>query len=484
MEYDQIKYQLENSVTIKLLRSRNAPLILSFLSQQFKQKQQITIFESELESKLEDYLECLQEIEPDNYSRNAQEYLEQWCKDNLLRRYHEKNHDDPVFELTPATEKALLWLEDLEQNDFIGTESRFLQIFNLLKEIRDNSTIDVETRISQLEKDRDIIQQEIDKIKETGIVENYNSTRIQERFNEANFITRQLVADFRAIAEKFRELSDKIIQAGVEAKANKGSIIANILDADKELEESDQGKSFYTFLYFLQSRSKQQELEELIQAVYTIEDLSNSGSKYQSLRGIKSILTREANHIMKSNYGLAAQIRQALDESNIQENKRVAELIVEIQSLLLKVADNPPPESDFLVLEGKPELGLIMDRPLHSLQESPSPSFSLDLDNLPEIDIEEDLDEIYHQIYVDEAELRERIKEALINRTEITLAELIELYPVTKGLTEIVVYLDIAEADNKHKINDTKLEEINIDSVELEGKLYLTMPQVIFRQSF
>ena len=81
MEYDQIKYQLENSVTIKLLRSRNAPLILSFLSQQFKQKQQITIFESELESKLEDYLECLQEIEPDNYSRNAQVFVFRFTED-------------------------------------------------------------------------------------------------------------------------------------------------------------------------------------------------------------------------------------------------------------------------------------------------------------------------------------------------------------------------------------------------------------------
>lgn len=352
MQYENIKYQLENSVSIKLLRSRNAALILSFLYQQLKQKQQITIFESELENKLEDYLEYLHEIEPENYSRNPQEYLEQWCKDGLLRRYHEKNHDDPVFELTPATEKAILWLEDLEQNDFIGTESRFLQIFNLLKEIRDNSTIDVETRITQLEKDRDKIQEEIDRIKQTGVVENYNRIQIQERFDLANQYARQLIGDFRGIEQKFRELIEKITAAGLEAKANKGSIIGSILDADQELEESDQGKSFYTFFNFLRSSNKQQELDELIQEVYSIEDLSTSKAQHELLYGIKNRLIKESQYIVQSNYRLAAKMRQLLDESNLQENRRVGDLVVEIQSLALKLADNPPPESDFWILEG------------------------------------------------------------------------------------------------------------------------------------
>ena len=57
MEYEQLKYDLENSPHIKLLRSRNAPFTISFLYQQFKQKQQISIPESELLKKLENYVE-------------------------------------------------------------------------------------------------------------------------------------------------------------------------------------------------------------------------------------------------------------------------------------------------------------------------------------------------------------------------------------------------------------------------------------------
>lgn len=481
MEYEKIKYDLINSYEIKLITKNNAPLILSFLHYQFKKKGKITIPESELETKLEDYLEYLREREPEAYPRTPKEYLTHWCeKDNLLRKTYDS--DDPLFKLTPITEKVISWLEDLESDDFVGTESRFLQIFNLLKEIRDKSTEDPETRIAQLEQERDRIQQEIDLIKETGKVENYNSTQIQERFNNVQNMARGLIADFRQIEQKFRELTEKIALAGLEAKAKKGSIVASILDADTKFKKSNQGKSFYTFFQFLQSDSKKQELEELIEEVYSLEDLSLPDPQYESLRGIKNRLIREAEYIIQSNYRLAAKIRQMLDESNLKENRRVAELIVEIQSLALNIGDNLPLEKDFWQLEGEPKISLFIDRPLHPLQKPPSPSLSIDLD-LPEIDLEADLSQIYNQVYVDETLLIGRIKQSLTTRNEITLAELIELYPVTKGLAEIVAYMSIAKKGEHHYINETKLEYMDIDSVELKINLCITMRQVVFQRS-
>lgn len=73
--------------------------------------------------------------------------------------------------------------------------------------------------------------------------------------------------------------------------------------------------------------------------------------------------------------------------------------------------------------------------------------------------------------------------EYLATRKEITLAELIELYPITKGLTEIVAYIAVAKQEDRHHINETKLEYIDIDGVESESKLYFTMPQIVFRRS-
>lgn len=129
MEHDHVAFDIKNAPSLKLLRSDNAPLIISFLYRQFKHLQQITIPQAKLVEKLEDYLELLRENYPQLYPQLAQNYLETWCNQEFLKQYYENNSDEPVFELTSSTEKAIRWLEELNKSDFIGTESRFLQIF-------------------------------------------------------------------------------------------------------------------------------------------------------------------------------------------------------------------------------------------------------------------------------------------------------------------------------------------------------------------
>lgn len=99
MEYDRIKYELENSPSFKLLRSRSAPLILSFLHRQFKQRERISIPRSELETRLGDYLEFLEETLSDAYPRSPNEYLNAWCEQQLLLITFEPGSEDPIASL-------------------------------------------------------------------------------------------------------------------------------------------------------------------------------------------------------------------------------------------------------------------------------------------------------------------------------------------------------------------------------------------------
>lgn len=338
MDYEQIKYELKTSATLKLLRSSNAALILSFLHRQFKATQQISVAQMELETKLGDYLEFLHDDYPELYPRSPKEYLSEWCDDQLLRKTFDSG-DEPVFTLTPAAEKAIAWLEDLQKRDeFVGTESRFLQIFSLLKEIQDRSITDVETRIAQLEQDRDRIQQEINQIREAGVVDNYSPTQLQERFLLANRITRQLIADFKDIEQNFRSLTRKVQEAQFEKDSRKGMVINRVLDADQELKESDQGRSFYAFWNFLMSTRKRQELKSLIHTAYQLEELQPLTQEYGLLRRIERSLLNAGEYIVQSNHRLTEKLRQMLDERNLQENRRVAELITNVQRLAMQVA--------------------------------------------------------------------------------------------------------------------------------------------------
>ena len=281
--------------------------------------------------------------------------------------------------------------------------------------------------------------------------------------------------------QNFRALTRTVQTAQLQANTRKGSVLGRVLDADQALKESDQGRSFYAFWNFLMSQSKRQELKSLILAVYNLEQLRPLSGEYALLRRIERSLIDAGQRIVQTNHILAEKLRQMLDEDNLIENRRVAELITEVQRLALQVASQPV-EGDFLVLSGEPNVNLVMARPLHPLEASDTPTFSIDFNDLPEENLDEEIADLYHQFYVDEAALAQRIAQVLERRAEVTLAELIELYPVEQGLSEIVAYLAIATKAEQHRINDTTIESIVIPSTEPETQLCLTLPQVVFRR--
>lgn len=485
MDYNSLQFDLKNSSSLKLLNSDNAPLVISFLYQQFKKSHRVTISQTQLVEKLEDYLEILKENFPTLYPRTAQNYLETWCDEEhqFLRKYYD-NNDDPVFELTPGTEKAISWLEELNKSEFIGTESRFLRIFALLEEMVTKSTEDVTTRLVQLEKQKEVIQREIESIKQTGQVERYNPTQIKERFIEANDLTRRLLADFREVEQNFRDIIRSVQEQELKEGTRKGAVVAYVIDADESLKASDQGRSFYAFWDFLMAPSKQDELRNLLDAVYGLPDLQPiTEENTLVLRRIKTNLIDAGEKIIHSNQLLAEQLRRMLDEKNLLENRRVSELITDIKRLAVTVMENSPDEREFVLLEGHPEVRMVMERPLWSLPERPDFSgHVLKMGNLEPSNV--NLTSFHNQFFVDTTILNDQIDSMLARQRQITLAELTQYYPIRKGLAEIIAYFTIAAQNKKYLINDRVYDQIAVPLPNGHGEhiTQLKLPQIIFKQ--
>lgn len=369
MHHDDILSSLRQSAAVKLLQSQNAPLILSFLADQFKQKQRVTIPHSTLAENLTAYLDALHDTYPELYGATAVAYLRQWCDEDhrFLRRYYETGSDDPVYELTPDMERAIAWVEELQKSDFVGTESRFLRIFDLLQQIVTYGTEDVATRLAQLEKEKAQLQAQIDAIKTTGQIEQYSQTQIKERFYEASDVARRLLADFREVEANFRAIARQVQEQQLTLAARKGQIVGHVLEADAALKESDQGRSFYTFWEFLISTQRQEELQELLTAVYQLPDLQQiDAAQSMRLRRLKRSLVDAAAKIVESNRRLGEQLRKLLDEQRLAEARRVMDLAVEIKQTAVQLAAPPPDDRIFLQVEGDPLLEMPLARPLWS----------------------------------------------------------------------------------------------------------------------
>lgn len=481
MHHDELLFTLRQSAAVKLLQGQNAPLVLSFLYDQFKQKQQLTIPHPQLSENLTAYLEALAESHPDKYSSNAIAYLRTWCDDDhrFLRRYYETGNDEPVYELTPDTERAIAWLEELQKSDFVGTESRFLRIFDLLQEIVTYGTEDVEARLAQLEKEKAQIQAQIDAIKATGQMEHYSQTQIKERFFEANDVARRLLADFREVEENFRAIARQVQEQQLALGARKGQIVQHVLEADAALKESDQGRSFYAFWEFLISAQRQEELQELLLAVYGLPELQHlDAAQGVRLRRLKRSLIDAAAKIIESNRRLGEQLRKLLDEQNLAEARRVMELATEIKQMAVQLASEPPEKGDFFLLEVDPELDMPLERPLWTRPVTTNyagvepEAAILDLSSA-------NLSELFSQFYVDESRLRRHIAALLERQPAATLGEITAAYPLTKGLAELVAYIALAARHEAHDIDEEGIEEISLGD---NGRV-VRLPRVVYRRA-
>src|ERR1022692_3387522 len=177
MDFAKAYSLYKNDKTLQILRAEHFPLIMSFFHLVFKQQDRIFYQQQDLRNILSDYIYSLEAQGINDYKNAPLDYLQQWAKQGYLRRYYDVG-DEPVYELTPATENALKWLEDLNKQQFVGTHSRLLQLFSLLKQLV-NKTASPFERVKELEENRKKLDKEIEDAKK-GIYEKTDDTRLRE----------------------------------------------------------------------------------------------------------------------------------------------------------------------------------------------------------------------------------------------------------------------------------------------------------------
>ncbi len=462
----------------KLLQADSAPLIISFLHRSFILANQRSIAAEELSTRLDDYLYHLRESTGKNrFPRKGRDYLNDWAsgEQGYLRKYYPAASagDEPLFDLTPATEKVIEWVSGFEQKQFVGTESRLLTVFRLLSEIAQETETDPQLRIDRLKQEKTALEHQIAAL-ESGQMAPHNPTRIKEKFLQAEDTARQLLSDFRQVEENFRTLDRGVRERITTSSSGKGQMLDDIFSEQDTITESDQGRSFKAFWSWLMSPSSQDELQDILGKVLVLPEVQ-SLNHAELLGGIRFRLLEAGDKVNSTCAQLVEQLRHYLNDQTWLENRRIMEIVREIEQSAIVIRQTPPPEKLFTTLQPyKPEIELPMSRGLFR------PALRPVINEVPEEgEADFDASALYNQHYVDERELRSRIRFALQDKTQISLQELIKIYPVQKGLSEIVAYLHIA-SESDHSLINSEINEA-IDWLDDKGQQReAAMPQVVF----
>lgn len=460
----------------RLLAADHGPLVASFMHRTFITPNVRVFAQSELASKLEDYLFNLRETLGHNpFPKEASQYLDDWASNERgwLRKYYPQDSDEAHFDISPATEKAIEWLTQLTSREFIGTESRLLTVFELLRQMVVGSETDPQVRIQELEKRKADIDAQIRRIQK-GELDVLGDTALKDRFQQVVITARSLLADFREVEQNFRNLDRRVRERVTQWEGSKGALLEEIFGERDEIADSDQGKSFRAFWDFLMSPARQEELSALLSGVFTLDAIRTLHPDTRFKR-VHYDWLEAGEHTQRTVARLTQQLRHFLDDQAWLENRRIMQIVHSVENHALAVRDNPPPGTFMDLNAMSPGIEVPMDRPLFSPPLKPAFSTEALMDGHGNMNA----DALFNQPYVDKAKLMGYIRRALQTRTQITLADLLETVPLEQGLAELVTYLSLADSPRRAVIDENHTDTVSW--IDAQGRhRQARLPRVIF----
>jgi len=463
MHYDEIVQLQEQHAAWALLRSPHAALMLSFFGRVFVETNSGGRPAPELVSLLDDELYALnQRLGTDTFRRSAQAYLDDWASPERgwLRKYYAPGTDEAHYDLTPPVEKALLWVQDLRAREVVGTESRLSTLFELLRQMVFGAEDDPKRRLAELRRRRAELDAEIARA-ERGEIDLLDPLQQRDRYYQFTRNARELLADFRQVEENFRALDRSLREQIAGWTGSKGELLDDIVTNRRSIGESDQGRSFQALNDFLLSRQRQAELTGLLARLTRIESVAGQD---QRLGTVHFDWIEAGERTQNTVRLLSEQLRRFLDDQVWLDNRRVFELLREIEGHALAirdrtdVRDRPAMEIDATSVEVR----LPVERPMYSPQRPT-------VINSAEIAIGEaafDADALYEQVHVDLDELSRTVRAGLLDHEQVGLSDLVERRPLQQGLAELVGYLSLTDPSYAVVFDETRRERLSWETDE------------------
>ncbi|MDD2762996.1 MAG: DUF3375 domain-containing protein [Opitutaceae bacterium] len=472
-----LRDHFRNTPALVLLGATNAPYILHFFHLAFRKHAQISIPGSTLRILLQNYLDERRAEEPGSEWSAPEIYLREWTNSRYLHSYYPDDGDDPHYQLTAETQRVLGWIDALRQRSLIVTESRLQFIFGTLEEIIDHATATPETRSAQLRRQRDQIVAELARLEAGGEIEPYPRARLNERFELVRQQASQLIEDFAAVEEKFKELVRDIQQRHAESRGERGVVLGRALDAETELWQTDHGQSFEAFCHLLSDEERQQRFHEFVETVYALEAIDPGLRADGFLRRLRPNLTRATEKVLTTNRRLARQLRRVLAE-DFAKQSLLTLTISDLRHLAASLRGRDPTSLPGLIVEADMEVNGVAER--RPWDRAPVAAFPQYLENAGDDWDVEALANFLELESFDLDPLRERVNRELEGASMLTLSEMLIRHPLTHGMTELLGYYLVASGHQQAGPTPHHIERTVCTTVSLPGGRTFRCPEILF----
>lgn len=235
--------------------TRSAPWVIAVLQSTFTRTRPSLTLE-EFHAELDLCLEQLRATDPTIAGANTgRTVADEWTRRKFVTRRHHSGHI--VYELTEAASRVLAFLESLSSPRSTLTGSRLGTLLNDVEKLAHETNPDQTARLESLREEiqereeliRGITSGELD-----GLLDEDEAVEATENILD---LAASLPADYKKMRDSIEDLVGKLRNQIIEESLTKGATMAQVLEQDRILRQSPEGRTFRSFTAFLEDPQQQ-----------------------------------------------------------------------------------------------------------------------------------------------------------------------------------------------------------------------------------
>src|SRR5690554_794865 len=320
----------------KLLSATRGPLVLSCLQTLIEQHHEEILLE-DAQQMLTDILrehannDDLQ-LSSDDPAGDAKKELRAWIRKGLIVER------DGRLMATDALQKALAFVEGLDEKIMTSTASRLATVQREIENLETRLNPDAQSRADHIRRKIKDLEQELTEV-EAGRFKVLEGTEASEGIREVYNLATSLRADFRRVEDSYRDADRQLRQSIVSEQHHRGEIVDRLLDGHDTLLETAEGKVFHNFNEQLSQSTELDNMKHRLRTILRHPATRHSLSRQQQdeLRWLVIRLIQETAAVIKVRARSEKDVKGFLKTGLAAENHRVGELLNGILNTALNV---------------------------------------------------------------------------------------------------------------------------------------------------
>ncbi len=317
--------------------TRSAPWVIAVLQASFtRTRPQLPL--EEFHADVDSFLEQLRRQEPGlggaaHGTSSGRNYADEWTRKNFLTRRNQSGQI--VYEVTEPAARVLAFLDSLSSERSTLNGSRLGTLLGDVEKLANETNPDQSARLESLGEEIEERRQLIQDISSGDFDGLLDDDEAVEAAGNILDLAASLPADYKKMRDRIEELVGALRNQIIEESLSKGATMAQVLEADKRLRQSPEGRTFRSFTAFLEDPQQQLRFRSAIGEVLSrqfADDLSPEDR--ETLKNLVAELRHQHGQIQRIYGKLSESLNTYVQSDDFRQSVRLRKVLREAEQAI------------------------------------------------------------------------------------------------------------------------------------------------------